>query len=284
MHRESRMQREVSARTRWNLRPSRSLAGALLLGLLIACGGGEEAARQEREAARAAEWEELEATQAALEEHRRRLAQLREQAAAEEEDGAPEEQGEAAEGAPTAAAEAERLEEQIAEESQAFYDRVVAFINSAEITVGEEMPERVKAAIRMKSHEDIQVAREYIDQGGDYVRAIEIYQTALSVDPDNEELKSALAWAEEHRWMSEERFGQAKKGMTREEVKALLGQPNLHNIRDYPERNAVAWFYPKGADRSAAGIFFQKRGDGPYKVYLLDFDAVKPAGGEREGA
>lgn len=242
-------------------------AGILLLGLSMACGGGDDAEQQAQEEARAAEWAQLQETRSGLEERRQRLADLEEQVEAAE--------GGEVEGDPEALeAEAEQLAQEIDNDATAFYDKLVEFINSAEIAVGEEMPERVKEAIRLKSHEDSLVAREYIDRGGDYARAIEIYQTALQVDPDNPELQEALAWAEQNRWMTEERFGQVKKGMNRREVRALLGQPNLHNIRDYPEKNRLAWFYPKGPDRSAAAVFFQKKGD-LYTVYQLDYEAVK---------
>lgn len=264
-------------------RKAKGLAGSLLLGLLIACGGGEDAARQAKEEARAAEWAELEATKASLEERRQQLADLEAQIdAAAQEPAAGTEPAETEQDVEALQAQVQELEQEIDADAQALYERLVEFINSAEIAVGEEMPERVKEAIRLKSHEDILVAREYIERGGDYARAIEIYQTALLVDPDNEELQEAMAWAEANRWMTEERFAQVKKGMSRDEVRAAVGQPNLRNIRDYPEKNRLAWFYPKGPDRSAAGVFFQQKGD-DYTVYLTDFDAVKPAGaGEEE--
>jgi hypothetical protein len=262
-------------------RKAKGLAGSLLLGLLIACGGGEEAAQQAQEEARAAEWAELEATKASLEEKRQQVAELEAQIDAGPQEGTEETAEVTEEDVEALQAQLQQIEDEIDADAQAFYESLVEFVNSAEIAVGEEMPERVKQAIRLKSHEDILVAREYIEKGGDYARAIEIYQTALQVDPDNPELQEALAWAQENRWMTEERFAQAKKGMSRDEVREVLGQPNLRNIRPYPEKKRLAWFYPKGPDRSAAGVFFQEKGD-DYTVYLTDFDAVKPAGAEEE--
>lgn len=252
------------------------LAGSLLIGLSLAC-GGEDAAQQEQEEARAARWADLQVEQAGLSEKREQADEIAARIQAVEE-------GEAeAEGDPEALrAEAQKLEQELTDAAQTFYEALVEFINSAEVAVGEEMPERVKEAIRLKSHEDAIVAREYIDKGGDYARALEIYDTALQVDPANSELQEARAWAEENRWMTEERFGQAKKGMNRRQVRELLGQPNLHNIRDYPEKQRLAWFYPKGPDRSAAGVYFQKKGD-QYTVYQLDFSAVKPAAAAAAG-
>jgi tetratricopeptide (TPR) repeat protein len=256
-----------------------ALAGSLLLVLAVACGGGKEAAAKAKQQARDAEWTELQQHKADLDQKRQRLAELRTQAGAESDESMP--AGEAAAGGePAAGSEEQQLEQDISTDSQAFYEQLVNFINSAEIVVGQELTERQKAAIAMKSDEDILVAQEFIDKGGDYARALEIYDTALQADPDNEHLHQAKQWAEEHRWMTEERFAAVKKGMTRAEVRAVLGQPNLHNIQTYPEKKTVAWFYPKGPDRSAAGIYFNQKGSGPYKVYLAQFNAVKPTGAQ----
>lgn len=259
-----------------------ALAGSLLLLLAIACGGGKEAAAKAKQQARDADWAELQQQKADLDQKRQQLAELRAQAGTESEEAKPAGEGEAAEGA-AGAGEEQQLEQEISTESQAFYERLVNFINSAEIEVGQELTQRQKDAIRMKSAEDILVAQEFIDKGGDYARALEIYDTALQADPDNEDLKQAKQWAEEHRWMTEERFAAVKKGMTQDEVRAALGQPNLHNIQTYPEKKTVAWFYPKGPDRSAAGVYFNQKRSGPYKVYLADFNAVKPTGAQGGG-
>jgi hypothetical protein len=130
--------------------------------------------------------------------------------------------------------------------------------------------------VRLKSDEDIVVAHQFIERGGDYRRAIEIYEAALAVDPANPRLRQELEKARGLRYMTAERFAGVKEGMTPDEVRAVLGQPNLHNVRDYADRGVSAWFYPKGPDGAAAGVWFQRK-DGGARVYELDFEAVPPA-------
>ena len=129
----------------------------------------------------------------------------------------------------------------------------------------------------MKSGEDIILAQEWIERGGDYKRAIEIISTALVYDPDNSDLKAALVRAEADRYMIEERWAAAKKGMTEDQVRKVLGQVNLHNIREYPDKNVVAWFYPVDEDGSAAAVWFQpNKKSGVLEVYQIKFEAIKP--------
>jgi hypothetical protein len=61
--------------------------------------------------------------------------------------------------------------------------------------------------------------------------------------------------------------------MTQDEVRRLLGPPNLQDVRDYPERGVTAWFYPKDASGAAAAVWFRK-GDSAPEAYQLDFDAI----------
>ena len=127
----------------------------------------------------------------------------------------------------------------------------------------------------MKSDEDILVAREYIEQGGDYRRAIDIYEAALAVDPDNPRLREELAKAQARRYMTPGALRPGQGGDDADEVRRLLGQPNLHNVRDYPERGVTAWFYPKDANGAAAAVWFRKEGGTP-TVYQLEFNALDP--------
>ena len=128
----------------------------------------------------------------------------------------------------------------------------------------------------MKSSEDMLVAAQYIGERVNYNRAIEIYSSSLQLDPDNEELKSALAFAESMRYMSADRFSQAREGMTEDEVTAAIGEVKPGNIKDYADvgKDDVAWFYPREGGGSAA-VWFRPEG-GELRVQLLKFDQVEP--------
>lgn len=275
-----------------------TLAICLLLVLpgLAACGGG--GANDDALAGLETEWAALQKTDEELDAKRTELADLRaELAARAEEEGEDAGTGgdEAAEGEVPAegedlAARVEALGREIAAMADSFTQEVVAFTNktidlAAETEEEPETHARVMelqaASIRMKSDEDILIAQEYIDKGGDYRRAIEIYQAALRFDPDYASLQEALAAAEANRFMTEERFAQVKKGMTQDEVRETLGPVNRNLIQDYPDRKVTAWFYPKGERTGAAGVYFEEK-KGVYRVYRFDFNAAS-APGEDEG-
>lgn len=243
--------------------------------MLGACGPGEPE-EDPREAERQAMFSEIEEAERALEQKRERVEEISQQLMADVEQAAD---------ATEEALDPEALRQEADELTSAVYEdayelgmKVSEFINTAELEVGGDMPARVERAVRMKSKTDMLLAEEHIQRGGDYAKAIGIYETALMTDPENADLHAALEEARSLRWMGEERFARAKKGMTEAEVRRALGPPNAHNIKEYTEKNAKAWFYPKGEDRAAAAVYFQKKGDGPYKVYKLDYNAVKAQG------
>jgi hypothetical protein len=267
-------------------------AVAVVLALSVACGGGG-AAKEDQ--AKAEEWAWLTETQQTLISKRTELVdlvgQLEAAAAAEVAEG--EAEAEVAEGgaeAEGAASEAELVAttedlaaqiEQLGGETEAlteeFGNRLVAFINADPMIEGEVPTEQQVQALRMKSGEDIILAQEWIERGGDYKRAIEIISTALIYDPDNADLQAALAKAEADRYMVEERWAAAEKGMTEDDVRKVLGQVNLHNIREYPDKDVVAWFYPVAEDGSAAAVWFQpNKKSGVMEVYQIKFDAIRP--------
>ncbi len=244
----------------------------LLVAALAACGPSGPTAEEQ---AQDTEWSWLQETKQTLDAKRQELAEMRQQVAAAAGEAA-EEAEEGVEVAASAAAETvTALEAEAAELTEQFSSRLVAFLNADPMIEGEPPTERQVAALRMKSSEDMVLAREWIDKGGDYKRAIEIYQTALRFDPDNPELEAALAEAEALRFMTAERFAQAKKGMTEDEVRAVLGQVNLHNVRDFPDRKVLAWFFPTGEGGAAAAVWFRQE-KGQNVVYKTNFEEVKP--------
>lgn len=268
---------------------------ATLLGLALAaglaCQGGDSAADAEFEP----RWTELQEMKGELDAARARLAEQRQQAAAEadageaaaEEEGVEGEAAAIAEETPAAgadaAAELAEAERAVQEQADAFNQQLVAFINDNQITEGAEPTPMQQGALDMYVDESIWIAREHIEEGGDYRQAIQIYQQTLNLDPDNEKLQAALAEAEVNRYMTEERFAQVEEGMTEDEVRDLLGQVNLRNIRDYEDGERIAWFYVREQNGYAAGVFFERNDDGSYTVYSTDFDAVTPDQGEDQG-
>lgn len=254
---------------------TRAVALSLLALAPAGCGGpadppGQAAAAAGRSASAQAEWEWLTKTRTALDQKRAELARLR--AAA---------QPGAKADSPAVQREAE-LRKEVESLSLELGRRLVDFINSDPPVAGKPLSERQQAALRMKSDEDIALAREYVERGGDYRRAIEIYEAALVVDPDYGRLRQELERARAERYMTRERFAQVKEGMSDAEVRALLGQPNLHNIREYKDKGVLAWFYPRDASGAAAAVFFKKEG-GRLEAYAMSFEAL-PTGGTRAPA
>ncbi len=171
-----------------------------------------------------------------------------------------------------------RLEEkkkEVMSLAEEYGGKLVEFINSFAIAEGEEFPPEMKEAIRMKSKEDLIVAQQWIEEAGDWKKAIEIYQMQLEIDPDYQPLKDALEYAKKMRYMDEERFAKAKAGMTQEEIKEILGVPHYKNIREWPEKGVVGWFYPK-EDGGASAVYFKfDKQKNKWVAYELKFDAVK---------
>ena len=166
-------------------------------------------------------------------------------------------------------------------------ERTVAAAAEEAATLAREAPQAVEApaapaAVSLDAADelrlaalDIELVAEYIVKGGDYRRAIDILQVALQLDPDNAAIQAAVEEARANRYMSEERFAQAKKGMTEEEVRNALGQVNLRNIRQFEERGVVAWFYATAEGGPAAAVWFQAdKKSGKLKAYQLKYDAV----------
>lgn len=240
----------------------------------LACSGTDEDAAAEAE--RDAQWQQIQDQKAQLDDLRAQLAAAREAEASAGGEG----EGEAA--ASADGPSVEQLEAQVDEASQEFTTALVGFINDNPLLEGVEPTERQRAALRMKSSEDMLIAEEYIEEGGDYRQALQIYKLALLTDPDNDELQAAMERAEEMRYMSEERFSAVKNGMTQEEVRAEIGIPHHANRRNFEERGVQAWFYPVDAQGSAAAVYFRERG-GNMVVYQSNYREVVKEGPTEAG-
>ncbi len=234
----------------------------------LACGPSEE---EQASAARAEEWTALEGIKDELGGLRQQLADLEAKIAAEDFGDAED----AAAALEAAQAEAETLATDVGNKANELMTRLVTYINNDPPTQGEELTPEQLAAFRLKSDEDLITANEFVEKGGDYKRASDILEQALKVDPDNEELKERLAWVQDMRYMTKERFDQVENGMTEPQVRELLGPVNLRNIREFEDGKYIGWFYVKDPDAGggAAAVYFQKQKD-VWTTYRTDFDVT----------
>ncbi len=257
-----------------------------LISLLIVCLFAlacDQVSEEELKAAKdAEEWAWIAQAKVDLDAKRGELAALQKQVleAGEQpnEESTPTDEGAEGEAPPSAeelAEQAKVMEKEVLGLSEAFGGRLIQFINDQQIGVDSEPTDIQRQALSFKSDEDIVLAQEYIDKGGEYQRAIDIYTQSLVFDPGNEKLEAAKAEAEALRFMTEERLAEVKKGMTRKEVRALLGTPKHNNVREY-DNGGLGWFFPKEEPRAAAAVFFQAK-KGELKVYKTDFNAIKAA-------
>ena len=243
------------------------------LSSLSACSSKKDKEAQDQ-AARAARLGELQQQQKDLVTARQDLAQMKDQLEKAKD-------GKTAEGEKVDVdqlqADVNKKESHVAEMADSLNQALVEYINAGAPAQGEAPGPNEQQALHMKADEDMLLAKEYITEGGEYARAIGIYQDILKFDPDNQKVKDALAQAQSDRYMDEERFSQVKKGMTEDQVSALLGPANSANRRTYPEKKLVAWFYPKSAEGDAAAVYMHKKGE-HYEVYQTKLDAVaKPS-------
>lgn len=258
-----------------------AVAAALTLLPLTACSSGDDEAAA-AQAERTARLEQLEQEKQALQQVRQDLADLEERLVQAEAGDLPE--GESAD--PTELrTQIEQKDAELTEKAGALNQALTEFINADPPIEGEPIPEATAAAITMKVDEDILLAREYITEGGDYARAISMYDNILAYSPENPEVLAAKAEAEDQRYMTEERFSQVEDGMTEGQVVQILGPANPRNRRYFEDVKRAAWYYPKSPDGDAAGVLFRER-DGRMEVYDTNWNAVpKPAaGGEEEAA
>ncbi len=211
----------------------------------------------------AQEWTWLQEAKQALDGRRVELAELQSQTSLPE-------------ATPEIAQQVAQLDSEITTQAEEFTIRLVNFLNADPMLEGVAPSERQLAAVRVKSAEDLILAQEWIDKGGDYKRALDIYDTALALDPGNADLEAARAAADAARLMTAERFALASRGMSAAQVRAVLGQPNRHNIREYADRGVVAWFYPTSERGDAAGVWFEVDAEtGEAAAYQLQYDALQ---------
>lgn len=226
--------------------------------LVVGCGPSEEQKKATNTAARQQEWAGIQSAKQALDAKRNELYALRAQAGA----------------GVDVKAQLDAADAEVTRQTNAFGQRLADYINADPPVQGEPLRPDQLAAVRINSSEGMAVAHEYIELGGDYRKAIDIYNQLLQADPDNGEVKAALAKAEGLRFMTPARFALVKKGMTEGEVVAAIGRPLGRNIKEYPEKKVTAWFYPTNEAGDASGVFFHEK-DGKKTAYEMKLEAVK---------
>lgn len=251
------------------------LAAALCLTFTSCNGGDEETALN---AERQASLDELEQRQQELQAAREELAELK----AREAGAGALPEGEEVD-LVALRTEIAQKDAQITTLAEELNQDLVEFINADPPVEGEPIDPLVERAFDLKADEDIALAREYITQGGDYARAIGIYDDVLSFDPDNAAAQEAKAEAESLRYIDEERFSQIQKDMTQAQVEQAIGPANVRNRREYPDQEVLAWYYPKSSAGDAAAVWFRKKDD-VWTVFRTEYDAVEAKGQEEPAA
>ena len=266
---------EESKRVARSRRPTAAIVVALLL-LLAGAVACRDATQRRAQEARAREWTALQLDQRQLDADRAALAQMRGRLAS-----API----AADGTPVRATDAAQLaalaerEQQLATRASSLGERLVQYLGGLDRRGGADDPEW-KQAVRLKSDEDVAVAQEWIDRGGDYRRAIEILETQRALDPGYPRLEQALARARDMRFVTPQRFARVQAGMTPVDVRAALGPVNLREVLRRPAEQLEAWYYPKRGGGKAA-VYFRydetRRGFVVYDTELAAGAAKPPA-------
>ncbi len=247
-----------------------SVATALVLLVPVGC-GSDNSEQEEMATARAAALAELHASKRALDAKREELAELETILMAPEATEPAE--GEEAVDLEEVKAREVTLRAEVETATDAFGGEIVAFINEDAPVAGEPVSEALTAAVDMKVDEDILLAQEWVQVGGDYKRAISILEQVLPLAPEHPRLLEEIENAKAFRYMTEERLAAVENGQSEDEVREVLGPVNLRNVREYPDKGVFAWFYPKDGG-GAAGVYFRKKGKS-HVVYKTDFEAVK---------
>jgi hypothetical protein len=130
--------------------------------------------------------------------------------------------------------------------------------------------------LNLYSDEAILIAEDTVAKAGDYKKAINQLDSALSYYdsinlPPYQPLIDKIAELDDMRFITQERFDLVEKGMTMEEVKETAGVPYYQNIQVDEKRKVETWLYRK-REGGAAAIYFRTTNN---KVYNKNFDAIK---------
>ena len=141
-----------------------------------------------------------------------------------------------------------------------------------------EFPDHPATAqgLNLYSDEAIMIAGETVAQSGDYKKAINQLDAAVSYYesiglPPYQPLVDELAALDSMRFVTQERFDEVKKNMTKDEVKEIVGVPYYQNIQIDEKRGVETWLFRK-REGGAAAVYFRMKTD---KAYDKNWEAVK---------
>ncbi len=128
-------------------------------------------------------------------------------------------------------------------------------------------------AAQLYAREKIILGDEYMNVLARYDKAIEMYNAALTFDPENAAAKERIALARSRRFASMDAFVTVKAGMKEEQVRRIVGLPREDWIKQVVQNNRVysVWIYPK-RDGGASAIYFDNG-----VVYHTNWNAAAPA-------
>jgi len=243
------------------------VAVAILTSLaMLACGGKKEEAKKvdlagELAKVKAAHQQHLEKANK-LAELRKELAALREKAKLDAAETQRKGQLEA-----EVKAASQELDKVFTEDQ----NLLTSFLNTAL----NEAPQaqETREGLKLYAEDAMLNARDYMDEAGDYAKAIELLETAQSYfagisAPVPQELTNLLEEAKKLRYITKERFDQVQKGMTKAQVKAITGTPLALNVREeeVKGRKVTIWLF-RSENKDIASFYFDDKG----KLYFKDW-------------
>lgn len=137
-----------------------------------------------------------------------------------------------------------------------------------------DSPETADALV-IYSDEAILVALDMVEKSGDYKKAIDnltgaqSFFEAAGLTPYHP-LVAQIAEFDNWRFITQERFDEVKKGMTKDDVVAVAGHVYYRNVQESPEKGVETWLYKK-REGGAAAVYFKIK---TQKVYDKNWEAI----------
>ncbi len=113
---------------------------------------------------------------------------------------------------------------------------------------------------------------EYMQYLSRYDKALELYRSAVELDPNSADAKKRVELAQQRRFVSMTAFANVKGGMKEDTVRGLVGLPREDWIKQVVQNNRIysVWIYPK-EDGGASAIYFDNG-----VVYHTNWNAAAP--------